>query len=777
MSKHVELPSPRELLSRRTSPGPQDGPPVRDRRAHAATLRSQLDLIIATIPKPADGVDPRFVFKVNAMTRLSDANLKNKGLQLLGETSQWGYFVLPSDGSTATFAAALQTYLQTDGGKAFFDVVDSIEPYGPDDRIGAGLSPNLDDVEFPILVDIHLWPANSGPEARQRLVELRAALTNGQEKGSDEQPRFLLVRAQLDRAALDRVLGLSVVERVRTPPTPFLSPTDWSGGELTELLRRPDDRAGIVGIIDDGVLTGHALLDGIIDSFNVPDDRIWAPPTQHGTMVAGLAAYGDFEVALRDGTGLPNPVNVIAARVVEAPTGTGQASYPTDQPEHVVLEAAIRELHIRGARVVNISLSDRDHYSGPHVDMRTEILDRLARELDLVIVVCSGNLPQLPDGRDIHLIHPDHLLEPEGRIAEPSIAASALTVGSIARSDQGAHSDGDSPPDMRGVATTDQVSPFSRAGHGFMSGAIKPDVVHYGGNIVTTSNLSVRTVSGSNRGAGTVSLAMPGPFGAGSGTSFASPRVARIAAVVRAEYPSASANLTRALIGVSAKVPAPHRTPSKATAADKHRDRRLVGYGMPDELRATESARSRVAMIFDGSIAVNTTVIHEIPVPEEFARGKADRVISIALAFDPPTRRLRREYLAAKMKFDLYRAIDLDDLESIMIRQPDDRTKRQSKPKDRRRIKNLIPSEEAVLHSTLQVRRWHAAAANSMDPDDGGTYFLAVTHVAEPWANLAEPEYRRQKYAVVVELDDRTRLTLNVRQRVVDRIDRLRARS
>lgn len=132
----------------------------------------------------------------------------------------------------------------------------------------------------------------------------------------------------------------------------------------------------------------------------MPPDRTWSPPSQHGTMVAGLAAYGDFEVALRDGTSLPQPIRVLAARVLEPTSHAAGATFPTDRPEHRVIEEAVRELYRRGAGVINLSFSDRDNYSGPHVDQRTELLDSLARELDLVIVTCAGNTRSVPSSAE-----------------------------------------------------------------------------------------------------------------------------------------------------------------------------------------------------------------------------------------------------------------------------------------------------------------------------------------------------------------------------------------
>ena len=763
MPQHIPLPSPIAVGSRRAQPSGGSAQPPGNRQRHGAALKEQLSNAVAGEPAAASrasGIDPRRVFKVAANNRISDSDFRNKGLTLLGETLDWGYFVLPADEAAQEFEEAIARYAETEEGRSFFDVVDHILPYTADDRRGPGLLPDDPPAEPPILLDIHLWPADDTADANVRLDQVRAVVGQA-ELGADEQPAFLVIRARLEQRDLLDVLELPFVRLVRVPPSPYLSPADWTGSLDTHVVQ-PAKRDGCVGIIDDGVMLGHALLDGLVDAFEVPSGRVWAAPTRHGTMVAGLAAYGDFEAGLRDGGALPAPLRVIAARVVEPIGDATYAVFPSDSPEHLVYEEAVRGLAQRGARVINISISDRYSFSGPHLDERTELLDSLARELDLVIVVAAGNTVDLPDGAELHRLHPDHLLTDTCRIAEPAIGANLITVGSISRSEQGASSDGTSAPEIRAVAAVDQVSPFSRSGPGFHpNGSIKPDLVHYGGNLVTQAMLSNRSTLRENPGVGVVSLSVPGPYSSGSGTSYAAPRVARIAAVVRAEYPDASANLTRALVGLSARVPEPHKLAKNASAEDLSRSLRLVGYGIPSEQRAVESGRNRAVLTFDGEIEPDTSVIHPIPVPEVFCLGTADRSISVALAYDPPARRFRREYLAARMKVDLYRATDIDELRSVMARQPND--SRLDLWRDRRRVQDrLRPSVEAVGRSTLQVRRWHAASARSLDPDDGPFYYLVVTHTMEPWAERFEPDYDRQTYALAIELEDRTRTDLDV---------------
>lgn len=735
----------------------------------------------ATPRRILEGVDPRLVFKFSASTRLDDDQWRRRGLQLLGDTEDWVYFVVPSTTDLSTFRAELSDYAGGDdevGGTAplrtFFGVVDDIEPYGPSDRLGRGIPADLNDLEFPLLVDVTLWPSGDVDEALRRVGDVRAALgqLGGEEVGVDERPATTVLRARVNQAVLEGLLDLMVVEKVNTPPVPYLEPSDWLAAQPEDLESERPLRE-IVGVIDDGIAAGHPLLaDVVAGTQEFPANRPWAELGPHGTMVAGLAAYGDFEEALRSGSPLPQPVRLFGARVLEPVGGNPRDTrFPSELPVHRVIEDAIRALNRdHGVRVFNLSVTEREAYEGPHVAVWTEVLDALVRELNIVIVVAAGNVPvSLVSGEvfgGLHALHdyPAYSLDPRSRLAEPAVAANVLTVGSAARSGAAATPSGESQVDSHAVAEADQVSPFSRTGPGALSTAVKPDLVDYGGNYVWSG---LNQLEPENPGVSTVSLHSDGSgrlFRCASGTSFAAPRVAHIAAALWSRYENASANLIRALIGLAAG-------PSQAILDQFEGDEalRVTGYGRPALELAVDSSANRVVMTFDGEINADGVVIQPIPMPEEFVTGKADREISVALAFDPPVRRTRREYLAATMRIDLYRNTDVAEIEAVHRKQdPDERT---AMIGDRRRVTaRLRPSPDRVLGSTLQVRRWRAPVATSLSVDDGDTYFLAITHSSAPWAGNLKDEYLTQRYALAVELLDRDRVEIDLYNLVQQRV-------
>jgi hypothetical protein len=400
----------------------------------------------------------------------------------------------------------------------------------------------------------------------------------------------------------------------------------------------------------------------------------------------------------------------------------------------------------------------------------TETLDRLVRELDLVVVVAAGNR-SWPDGggteSGVHILdgYPTYAFDEEARLAEPAPAANVVAVGSLGFSEAPVTAHGASHPDEHVIAGVKRLSPFSRTGPGVRA-KIKPDLVDLGGDFVW-NGLGV-----DRRNMGTSVVSLNQDFGSrlfchGSGTSFAAPRVANLAARIVDRYPDTSANLVRAILGLAAAHPA-----QCDQLFDEPASWSALGVGLAAPDLALECGGSRVVMVFDGTIACDSAIVHPIPVPETFARGKSERSISVALAFDPPVRRQRREYIAGHIDVDLFRSTELDDLVKIVGQQ--DKSAPIPLPTGRTRVGDrLLPKSQVVLGSTLQVRRWPANHAASLNPDDGDTYYLVLTHRSESWAgNLAE-EYPTQRYGLAVELWDRGRAQLDlynlVQQQVVVR--------
>lgn len=752
MPDHLLLPAPIRLDSRRAGGG-GGKPNHRSPGAHGAKLQNDLDAAIgAQRPmRTIEGVDPALVFKIRATGELKDSTLRSNELQFLGDTADWTYFVLVAGDDPTELRKRLASYASAGDnrdaaqGRTFFEAIEDLLPYDHHDRRGPGLPRDGERFSGTTLVDVILWPSTDAEMARGRVRDVRTVIE--QHKGdllvADERARFTVVRARINNPGLDALLELPVVELVRAPPTPRLEPSTWRYMRAHDLPIPEIAPFAPVGLIDDDVMAHQLLTNVVVSRRSIPEKHAWGPPSDHGTLVAGLLAYGDIEDALADGKPWIASGPIHCVRVLEpAPEDSERTQFPTDTPTHVVIEEAIRGLRDQhGVRVFNLSITDDQPYSGPHVSVWSERLDELVRELDIVLVVSAGNhMPRdLPENTDILNAYPNYLLDEAARVAEPAVAANVLTVGSIAHSDTPQRLDGQSRPGERAIAQAGQPSPFTRTGPGTAS-ATKPDVVHHGGNW-TCNDIDV--LQDRDHGVSIISLIMRDQrlFGVANGTSFATPRVTRLAAQILHRYPDASANLVRALIGSACS---PVSVPGALSTRDV---RRLAGNGRPTGINALESNARRVAMTFDGTIEPETAAIHPVPIPDVFARGRTWRRIIVALAFDPAVRRTRREYIATSMKFDLIRAVTEEEAREIWRRQPTDPTRRLQLPGGHRRPR-LDPTHQDCDASTLQVR---TLRSQHFDIDDGDTYYVIVQHASSRWLE------ERQRYALVVTLEDEER--------------------
>lgn len=194
---------------------------------------------------------------------------------------------------------------------------------------------------------------------------------------------------------------------------------------------------------------------------------------------------------------------------------------------------------------------------------------------------------------------------------------------------------------------------------------IKPEVVEYGGDDTHTQNSPV-DVRGGGIAAASPELVRSTMFPPGPtydrddvGTSFAAPKVARIAAKLQQLLPLEPSLLYRALIVQSARWPTwaemiltqlrdpdvlqPQKLQLLGQAS---RIIRSIGYGLPDEARATLNTDHRTTLVTKGSIGIRARECHiyQVPIPVQ-VRNQADEFdirIEVTLSYVAQPRRTRR---------------------------------------------------------------------------------------------------------------------------------------
>jgi hypothetical protein len=89
---------------------------------------------------------------------------------------------------------------------------------------------------------------------------------------------------------------------------------------------------------------------------------------------------------------------------------------------------------------------------------------------------------------------------------------------------------------------------------------------------------------------------------------------------------------------------------------------------MPDLQRAMVSTDSRPVLIAEDEIVEDSFHLYALEIPQEFIDRPGRRQIAVSLAYDPPVRGKRKEYLSRTMWFKVYRGLPEDTIRAAMAR-------------------------------------------------------------------------------------------------------------
>jgi hypothetical protein len=400
----------------------------------------------------------------------------------------------------------------------------------------------------------------------------------------------------------------------------------------------PDDQAAKVCIIDSGIQENHRLIEPAIDQANsrsyVEGDESTADHVKqsgHGTKVAGAVLYPN---TIPKNGQIKLETKIQNARILD-----DKNLIPEDRFEPTLMQQIISDYP--DTRIFNLSIAEDIAYIGTHMPSLAASLDKLIHENDILFVVAAGNLYRsstnpanlgitqyLSEG----INYPIYLNRDEAKVANPGVSQFAITVGSISKYDF-------EDKDSIALAGKNFVSPFSRSGLGLW-GCIKPDVVEFGGDFVKNKHTNELTTNEAT----SPELINSTLFGASAvskdscGTSFSTPKVSYIASRLQSEHPDESAQMYRALIIQSA------RLPEQCFDHPTLDDFKYYGYGIPDVDRALNNSSSRITFIQDGYVEPKKADIYRIKIPDSVkGEGKEFRIlVEVTLAFTAKTRITRK---------------------------------------------------------------------------------------------------------------------------------------
>ena len=698
--EHLKLPRINIELPRRSNPGVgwNKRPNITE---HSKHLLGQIAILTEPVKEKNNPfrLDPKLIFKLKMAKQgyISDDLVTLTGLNCLARELNKAIVVFSSDNQLTEFKKRLENYSQiTDGPKdEYLGAIDDVVALEREDRIGRLLELKPVESDELAALDLELWHIGDRQEMKKYLDGITETL---EYLSSDTAPMRMsdhyigeylcIARIKVSHEVLELLLEEKIVKEIDRPPQPaFESTADYNLpiSDFPEVVSPPEDNCGIL-VIDSGVQRGHPLIAPVLGETEVfPDANrqfIEGGPDDvhgHGTNVAGIAIYGDVENCLQQRSFDPTAW-LFSARVTN-----DENQYDEDLLVETQLDQAIRAFveQSPNCKVINISLGNADQiYRDGWKQFRLAAkIDEIAyqyQDKNIVFVISAGNAfyEEAKSDEQLRTDYPNYLLQNSARIIDPATSAIALTVGSLSF---GRGSTG--PSDVRRQAIAKLLgypSPFTRTGFG-VDGMIKPDVVDFGGDLVL--DLSYREsldipktniLSQNVAGVSVLTLSKDyysSLFQLCSGTSFAAPRVANLAAQLFTKYPDASSNLIRALIVNSAvlpeKIPPEFKCKSGPSQGEKTTQIKnqlaIYGYGQPELQRAMYSAENYVVLSQDNiSIKVGSFHIYEIPqLPSDFLKKQGTRILSITLAFDPPTRPTRGDsYLGVTMEFDLFKGID-----------------------------------------------------------------------------------------------------------------------
>jgi hypothetical protein len=606
----------------------------------------------------------------------------------------------------------------------FFDALQEVRALSSQERRGSRIQEHGFPLKEFFYLDVDLWHPGDEVLIREILDKIRFVCRNynGELTEYLHTSSLLLTKIYGTQQLADALLELDIVARVDLPPKLSPAYTEIFNNIVPpDLDALPSEDTPAVCVVDSGVLSGHPFLRNWVIEERDFDTGENTPTDQngHGTSVAGLVAYGSIADCLENNTWEPK-VQIYSAKVLRHDPYWG-AIIPEEHRSEKITEDAIRYFaKERNCKIFNLSLENQGEvYRNGRQFPWAEKLDELARELDIVIVLITGNrsasLPENVYTREQFQkgILKKLLEDPDQRICNPGTAALALTVGALARSDALGHHEQQGGLRLKGAfpgSPSHSPAPFTRTGTGYSSGsinsAIKPELVDYGGNA------AIQVIAGTQPrwfnnhillGEPTLCLEKNGRFiGSSCGTSFASPHVAHAAAIAATSLEKAikqkpSANLIRALVG-SATVfpPCP-----EGWLGDEEETLRLIGYGMCSVDDLTWSKRNRVRLVAMDEIEMDKLHIYRVAVPEIFLSTPGRRGITVSLAYDPPVRASRKEYLANTMWIEAFQGLTSDQVERYRSR----RTAEEPGDIPSWAEIGMRPSKTRLEWSTLQVRR------------------------------------------------------------------------
>ncbi|MFH1135780.1 MAG: S8 family peptidase [Pseudomonadota bacterium] len=502
-----------------------------------------------------------------------------------------------------------------------------------------------------------IWLRGAEEEVESRFRETAAAVGLALQARSLRFPERTVLLGRSTREQLANLIASSpdIAELRRAKETArfFLElenkdQTEWVDDLRARLRVNPDANVAVC-VLDTGANNGHDLLALVLadsDCHAVEPDWGVADHQGHGTLMCGVAAFGDLVEALRHNRQIRVDHCLESAKILP-PRGENDPDLYGDITIQGMSRAGIQAPG--RSRIGCMAVTSEDGRDRGRPSSWSAAIDKLTSGYD-------------DDNKCLFIVSAGNHLEPKGwadyphsnlnySVHDPGQSWNALTVG--AYTEKAWLSDPD-PRDHIPLAQPGELSPFSSTSHGWdRKWPIKPDIVLEGGNLATGPDGFISEHDD-------LSLLSTGhqptqrQFDSINATSAAAAQAARMAAQIQARYPEAWPETIRGLLIHSAEWPDAQKRQfmnandrGEYSKTDHGRLLRICGYGVPNLAKALARASNTLTLISEAEIQPYTKKegrsdcstkdmhLYRLPWPSEvlLSMGEAPVAMRVTLSY------------------------------------------------------------------------------------------------------------------------------------------------
>lgn len=626
--RHIFLPGPTRT-DRFTNPrrgGNNAPPPPRDRAQHSDYLKAQFDQAWgaagdrrAVAHATRDGVYIDFYGEPGYELPISSLEARRSNIRLLavreqsdsGTTQTIATVYVPNE-KRAHFLQKFTKYAEEEssrsGNPKNYALVNSIS----DIRLSVLESfwqDGQDDLPGDTPQWVEVWLSSAKDEAIARFQAVLQAQQVQCKAGIIKFPERAVLMVQASRPQLaslvessDDIAELRLAKEVATH---FIN---MGNAEQVELVRNLLERIQFYGgfsvrvcILDGGVNKGHLLLAPVLEedalhtvepSWGTNDSR----QDGHGTLMAGIAVYGDLVDILGSGAPVRIEHALESVKILPPPPGQNPVELWGDYTARGVYEAEYQRPGCKRIVCLAVTATDTRDRGRPSSwsGMVDEVASGYSDDRRRLFIVSAGN----SEGSEQWRNYPEDNLTNE--IHDPAQAWNCLTVGAYTEK---VELKDHKWPGWAPLAPAGGLSPHSTTSASWSSNKwpIKPEVLFEGGNVAKGPNDSVMAPDDLQL-LSTWRDPQTAQFATHNATSAASALAARMAAQIQVDYPQAWPETVRALIVHAAEWTETMKRqflPSSGTATKRDYARllRICGYGVPSMDRARYCATNSLTLI------------------------------------------------------------------------------------------------------------------------------------------------------------------------------------